>query len=262
MKPYTLPTLEEYDLFLSTAPRVTPQARKTFRSGYRRLLRDLHPVECLDPLTLHDYRLSMKLGTRNVFNVTWVHFQALEASRGVVLPDFRRLLRVRFSHPLMHDLLTLTGHMGTEQIATSTWATVPTFAQTDQVERALERIFEFQTGRSSLDVTGDTPLVPTRHGLPMRSWQIEHMLNGPHHETDHPVDRGARALAEALVYAGVNGLMLREYLTLYWQARGSLARGDGGERLAGLLAHVKGRQFGALRTDLEARADRDVEPCW
>ena len=49
----------------------------------------------------------------------------LEAGRGVELARPPALHRVCFSHPLMHDLLTLTGYMGVEQIATTTWATVP-----------------------------------------------------------------------------------------------------------------------------------------
>ena len=265
MQPYTLPQVDDLDNRLKAVAGMTDSRRKTYRSGYRRILRDLHPEECFDGVTLNDYRLSMKLGTRNVFDVTWKHLRAFEAERGFELVTSTHLSRVRFSHPLMHDVLTLTGYLGIDQIASATWSTVPTWAPNDQVERALERIFESQTRRPSAEAHAGTPMIPTRHGHPMQPWQIEHLLNGPHHESDHPVDRGARRLSEALVHAGVNGLVLREYLTLYRHARPSLARGDSAEKLDMLLDWVHRKAFTNLRTWLIDRQPATVDPsdaCW
>jgi hypothetical protein len=240
------------------------KARRTYRSGYRRILRDLHGVECLDPITLNDYRVSMKLGTRNVFNVTWKHLRELEATNGVTLAEPPAMPRVRFAHPLMPDVLTLTGYLNFDQMTTLTWGAVPAPAQRVELERALERIFEFQTGRSALEATADTPLIPTRHGLPMREWQVRFIANSVHHESDHVVDRSAKDLAELLVFAGVNGVFLRNTLTALWRARPSLARlehADGD--VAELLRFAREKQFPLLSQALARRAtDKAGAPGW
>lgn len=264
MQSYTLPEVDAFVKSLSLNPRVTDKATKTFRSGYRRILRDLTPTEAFDPVTLNDYRLSMKIGTRNVFNEVWRHLRALEAAQGVTLADYPNLARVRFAHPLMHDVLTLTGYLDFDQLASLTWGAIPAQAQTLEVERALERIFEFQAGRSGIEATAETPVIPTRHGLAMREWQVRLIANSVHHESDHVVDRRAKDLSELLVFAGVNGLTLRDYMTAYWRARPSLVRlEDAPVLVTELLQLARERQFPRLRQELENRASSKAgSPSW
>lgn len=263
MQGYRLPTVETFDEHLKNRPGMLDHARKTYRSGYRRILRDLTPAEIFDPITLNDYRTSMKLGTRNVFNVTWKHLREFEAARGVEIAEHPNMPRVRFAHPLMHDLLTLTGYFSLEQTSELTWGSVPAFAHRTEVERALERVFEFQTGRSALEATADTPLVPTRHGLPMRPWQLEFIVNSVHHESDHIVDRRAKDLAEVLVFAGVNGIFLRDCMTALWRARPNLARAaNADELMESFIQLAKDRQYAILRQALVKRETGKSLPAW
>ena len=154
----------------------------------------------------------------------------------------------------MHDVLTLTGYLNFDHLSSLTWSTVPAQAQVVEVERALERIFEFQTGRPAVEATGATPIVSTRHGLPMREWQVRFIANSVHLESDHVVDRSEKGLSEILVFAGVSGLLLRDYLTALWAARPSLARLErADDEMSELLRLARERQFPLLRQALVKR---------
>lgn len=263
MQNVEFPSVESFRAFCESKS-LSEAAGKTYRSGYRRMIRDLRPCDLEDPAMMKQYRASMKQGTRNVFDTMYKLFSVFMAEHGTAFPDLPSLPRVRFAHPLMHDVLTLTGYLNVPQITSLTWGTVPEHAIEEHVERALERIYEFQTGRAGATATADTPLVPTKAGLPMREWQVEFIVNSVHHETDHLIDRAAKRVSEALVHEEVNGIVLRDYMTAYWTARPNLVRALYPEELVReMLSMVRAKNFTNLRRLLADRAsDEGRLPMW
>jgi hypothetical protein len=264
MTEFQFPSDGYYKAFLQKQNTVSEVTIKTYCSALRRMRRDLAPEECFDPAVLTEYRLSMALGTRNIFNMAWRYLQLAEAELGVVLPDLPSLPRSRMGHPLSHDAMTLAGYLNIDQIPKLTWGTLPEHAIDDMVGRALERIYEFQTGRYADTATSDTPLIPTKKGAPMRLWQIEAIINSVHKETDHPVDRFGVKLSEALVFARADGIMLRHHMTAYVRARHSLARVERPQPLFDKwLGMVKAKNFVGLRLDLADRETaKSADPMW
>jgi hypothetical protein len=259
-----LPPVESFQAFLDTVPTLGETARKTYRSGYRRILRDFYPEDCTNPITVNQYRISLKHGTRNVFDSTWFHLRVFFAQEGIDLPAPPPMNRIRHSHPLAHDLMTLTGYLNVPQLSVLTWGTMPENAVNEQTARALERIYEFQTGNTAFSALPTTPIVPTRFGAAMREWEVEFVINSLHHETDHIIDRFASKVSEALVFANVNGIALRDYMTAYWKARPGLTRSTNPEKLIReLLTMVKSRDFATFRRQLADRAsDKMGDAMW
>jgi hypothetical protein len=263
MQPTSFPSVESFRAFCENRG-LSDAAGKTYRSGYRRMLRDLDFSSLSDPAVLAQYRVSMKQGTRNVFDTMYKLFVVFMAGQGVTLEEPPPMPRIRFAHPLMHDVLTLTGYLNVPQLASLTWGTVPEHALNDSIERALSRIYEFQTGRAAMTATSDTPLLPNHNGTSMHEWQVEYIVNSVHHESDHTIDRSAKRFTEALVYARVNGIFLRDYSTAYWNARPNLVRAAHHEEVVKeLLSMVRGGHFVNLRRLLADKASKLAGPvCW
>ena len=257
---YTPPSPEELQAGLDAA-RVSAATARTYRSGLRRLQRDLAPGELVDPAALADYRAALSPGTRNVFDALWHHLRGMS---GGALPDLPPMPRVRFAHPLAHDLMTISGYVALEGIPETTVGLLAhePFAGEAHLARAVARVYEFQTQRLATGAPASTPLVPLSDGTtPMRSWRVEHLINSAHRTTDGPVDRLSCTLAEALAHNQVTGVMLRDYLTLLWRARARIQRSVRmDEAVQTILSLARGKQYAALREALVRWSDPDAPP--
>lgn len=219
-----LPTVEEFNTYL-LSKTLLPASVKGYRSGYRRIRRDLNEETLLDDVTVQDYRRSMKVGTRNVFDSTWKQLQA--GWPGLTKDELPDADRVRFTHPLMHDLTFLSGTFRLDKLGDLRWGDLrltPMWGK--DLQAAALRVFQFQYGEESSLGNEHFPVIPALRGSdkPMAAWRVEHIINSAQHATDSLVDQFSERFTGLLVASGFTGFKLREYTTLLWQARFSILR--------------------------------------
>jgi hypothetical protein len=217
---------------------------KTYRSGLRRIERDFGPLDYYDPVVIDQYRLSMKPGTRSVFDYVWTYWREAELALGGigwVRAEIPPMSRVRFAHPLCSDLTTLSGLYRLDDLAEMRWQDVKGKHKADKVEDSFLRIYEFQRRHAASDIRPADFIIPAgSRNEPMKPWRMEYIINSEGTATASPTERFAAKLANRLSLAGFSGLSLRQYMTALWMARASLNRSS-----------IQHEAFDALRTALD-----------
>jgi len=201
---------------------------KTYRSGLRRIERDFGPLDYYDPVVIDQYRLSMKHGTRSIFDYVWAYWREAELARGGtgwVRVEIPPMSRVRFPHPLCPDLTTLSGTYRLDDLAKLRCRDVRGKVKEAVVESALMRVYEFQRQRAFKTADLDDFLIPSgQRNEGMKPWRMEYIINSESTATDSATERFAGKLASHLTVAGVSGFVLRQYMMALWNARPSLNR--------------------------------------
>jgi hypothetical protein len=168
--------IESFSAFVEETKVLTPNTRKTYRSAFRRLMRDF-PLPALQDVTaLQAYRASMPPGTRNTFDASWPVIVRFMAGYNIKMPlETPSKRRVCFTHPLVSDFLTIGGVMNYSVVPMTTWRQLVSAPVQDMaLLQACRRISEFQTGLDySLPPKEehlDTPIAAASAKLLVNNW--------------------------------------------------------------------------------------------
>jgi hypothetical protein len=193
-------------------------SRKSLMSALRRAVRDLGASDMTNAETLAEYRLTMKVGTRNVFDTMWKHLGTMFAPHGITLAQSERLSRLRFAHPLYSSVTLLGAVADYDNLSGMTWGDFAhsPHAQDTRIVGAAMRVWHFQTFDPAAIVlpepTALDPLLPTGPEVDrssLRPWRVRSIVNSRQHASDRRHIVAFGELVEGLCWGGITGGALR-----------------------------------------------------
>jgi hypothetical protein len=265
--------IDAFTAFLTETKKLTSGTQKTYRSAFRRIIRSFSLEALRDPTALQAYRSSLPLGSRNTFDAAWPVIARFMVNYGISMPlELPAKPRIRFTHPLVSDLLTIGGMMNYNVVPEMTWRKLATSRVQDMgVMQACRRICEFQTGvpygLPPKEEHLDTPIVPASAKLdPMPEWRIRWILDSEREATPGIVEQESAAFFQKLVGLGINGFKLREFATLYCLTRNNIKRHFHKEKtMTNLFSFIHPLKLSDLRARLIDHGDpkdTGIVPLW
>lgn len=251
--------------YLETEADLTPGTMKTYYNGFNRIKKSISLREAHDPRVLQAFRCSLPIGTRNIVDASWAHLVKFMVGYAVTLPTtLPSRPRIRFTHPLYPDMVTVTATIVNHRLPEVTWRSLARWTGDDMmVSKACQRICEFQTGeRLGLPVPDallDTAIVPgDAVREPMAPWRVEWIVNSAADTTDGVMELESERFFSQLAHIGVPGYDLREFAALYVRARSHVARHrDAKKTMREIHARTHPMRLSELRRLLEDLAGDD-----